>query len=147
MFIVYGFTIVAAIMDIRFQKISNRLIVIGLGVGLIRRILLEGGAGLFAGLIQIILPVIFLYLLFLIGALGAGDIKLFSLIGVFVNFKELATCVKVAFVIGAIWSLMKLLGMVLKRLLQRKKEGAFPKQDRCIPFAVAILLGLLVATL
>ena len=131
MFIVYGFTIVAAIMDIRFQKISNRLIVIGLGVGLIRRLLLEGGAGLFAGVIQIILPVIFLYLFFLIGALGAGDIKLFSLIGGFVNLRELATCVIAAFVIGAIWSFVWLL----------------LKKDRCIPFAVAILLGLLVATL
>ena len=131
MFIVYGFTIVAAIMDIRFQKISNRLIVIGLGVGLIRRLLLEGGAGLFAGVIQIILPVIFLYLFFLIGALGAGDIKLFSLIGGFVNLRELATCVIAAFVIGAIWSFVWLL----------------LKKGRCIPFAVAIFLGLLVATL
>lgn len=147
MFIVYGFSIVAAIMDIRFQKISNRLIVTGFGVGLIRRLLLEGSAGLLAGVIQIILPVIFLYLLFLIGALGAGDIKLFSLIGVFVNFKELVTCVIAAFVIGAIWSLFKLLWMGLKRLLQWKKGSSSSEQDRCIPFAVAILLGLLVATL
>lgn len=147
MFIVYGFTIVAAIMDIRFQKISNRLIVTGLGVGLIRRLLLQGSAGLITGVIQIILPVIFLYLLFLIGALGAGDIKLFSLIGGFVNLKELATCIIAAFVVGAIWSFLKLIWLGLKRLLRMKEEDTFPEQDRCIPFAVAILLGLLVATL
>ena len=142
MFIVYGFTIVAAIMDIRFRRISNRLIVIGLGVGLIRRLLLEGSAGFLVGVIQIILPVIFLYLFFLIGALGAGDIKLFSLIGGFVNLKEMVTCVIVAFVIGAVWSFIRLLSRGLKRLLQEKKEGAFNKTEEGIPFAVAILLGL-----
>ena len=145
MLIVYGFTLVAAITDIRFRRISNRLIVTGLGVGLIRRLLLEGGAGLLTGVIQIILPVIFLYLFFLIGALCAGDIKLFSLIGGFVNFKELATCMIAAFLIGAILSLFKLLGIGLKRILRGKKEGICSKQDRCIPFAVAILGGLLVA--
>ena len=138
MFIVYGFTIVAAIMDIRFRNISNRLIAVGLGVGLIRRLLLEGSAGLLTGVIQIIIPVIFLYLLFLIGALGAGDIKLFSLIGVFVNLRELVTCVIAAFVIGAIWSLFKLLWRGVRRQVE---------QEESIPFAVTILLGLLVATL
>jgi len=142
MIIVYGFTLIAAIMDIRFQKISNRLIVTGLGVGLIRRLWLEGSAGFLTGVIQIMLPVIFLYLLFLIGALGAGDIKLFSLIGVFVNLKELATCVIVAFVIGAIWSLVRIILHFLgvKKFLKEKN-------DHTIPFAVPILGGLLVATL
>jgi prepilin peptidase CpaA len=146
MLMVYGFTIVAVIMDIRFRRISNRLIVIGLGVGLIRRLLLEGGAGLFAGVIQIILPVIFLYLFFLIGALGAGDIKLFSLIGGFVNFKELVTCVIAAFVIGAIWSLLRLFITGICRLLQAKEEEASRKKEHTIPFGVAIFFGLLVAT-
>jgi prepilin peptidase CpaA len=146
MFLVYGFALVAAFMDIHFRKISNRLILIGLGVGLIRRLILEGGAGLLVGAIQIILPVIFLYLFFLIGALGAGDIKLFSLIGGFVNFKELVTCVIAAFVIGAIWSLLRLFIMGICRLLQAKEEEASRKKKHTIPFGVAIFFGLLVAT-
>ena len=146
MFFVYGFVLAAAVMDIHFRKISNRLIVIGLGVGLIRRLLLEGSAGLLVGVFQIILPVIFLYLFFLIGALGAGDIKLFSLIGGFVNFKELVTCVIAAFVIGAIWSLVRLLTMGICRLLRAKEEEAVRKKGNTIPFGVAILFGLLVAT-
>jgi prepilin peptidase CpaA len=146
MFFAYGFTIVAAIMDIRFKRISNRLIVTGLGVGLIRRLLLEGTTGFWVGAIQIILPVVFLYLFFLIGALGAADIKLLSLIGGFVNFKELVACVVAAFVIGAIWSFVRLLRIGFGRLLHVKKEGRIREEERCIPFAVAILLGLLVAT-
>ncbi len=147
MLIVYGFVIAAVVSDIRFQRISNRLILTGLGVGLIRRLLLEGSAGLLAGVIQIILPVIFLYLFFLIGALGAGDIKLFSLIGGFVNLKELATCVIAAFVIGAVWSLAKMVFLGLRQLLQVKKSRTLTGKDRFIPFAVAIFGGLLVATL
>lgn len=137
MVIVYGFVTVAAITDIRFQKISNRLIVLGLGIALIRRLLLEGGPGLLAGVIQISLPVIFLYLFYLIGALGAGDIKLFSLVGGFVNLKELVVCVAAAFVIGAVWSLIRL----ITRGFRLKGE------EHRIPFSVAVLGGLLIATL
>ena len=147
MLFVYGFALVAAFMDLRFRKVSNRLILMGLGVGLIRRLLLEGGTGLLVGVIQIIIPVVFLYLFFLIGALGAADIKLFSLIGGFVNFKELATCVVVAFMIGAIWSIGLLLQIGVRRLLHKNQESKGKEEDKSIPFAVAIFLGLLVATL
>ena len=129
--LVYGFVLAAVITDIKFQRISNRLILFGLVVGLIRRILLEGSHGLFMGVIQISLPVLFLYLFYLFGALGAGDVKLFSLIGVFVNLKELTVCVIGALVIGAIWSFFYL-------ILQGRGK---------IPFSPAILGGLLLATL
>lgn len=137
MVMLYGFVIAAVITDIRFRKISNRLIIIGLGTALIRRLLLEGSAGLLTGVIQISLPVILLYLLFYTGVLGAGDIKLFSLIGGYIQLNELAICVVAAFVIGGIWSFFLLLskGFRLKN-----------KEDHRIPFSVAILGGLLIAT-
>ena len=129
--IVYGFVIAAVVTDLRSGKISNRLILTGLGVALIHRLLQEGSAGLLTGVIQISLPVIILYLFFLIGALGAGDIKLFSLIGGFVTFEELNICVITAFVLGAIWSLLRII----------------TKGPRKIPFSVVILGGLIIATL
>lgn len=156
---VYGFVIAAVITDWRFQKISNRLIVVGLTTGLIRRLLLEGAKGLFIGAIQISLPVIILYPLFLIGALGAGDIKLFSLIGGFVNFKELTVCVIAAFVIGAVWSLLKLIfnGFLVQSVKQgivylwnflRGVRKTYPEEDNhTIPFSLAVLGGLIVAGL
>ena len=137
MVILYGFVTAAVIMDLRFRKISNRLILTGLCMGLIRRLLLEGSAGLSAGVIHILLPVIFLYLLFWIGVLGAGDIKLFSLIGGFVNLRELTTCVMAAFVIGGIWSFLKL----------ALKGFKLKEEEHTIPFSVAIMGGLLIATL
>ena len=131
MLIMYTLILIATVMDVKTGRISNRLILTGWILGFLRMCVCYGIGGFKAWLFQISFPIIVLYLLFLVGALGAGDIKLFSLIGGFVNLRELATCVIAAFVIGAIWSIVWLL----------------LKKDRCIPFAVAIFLGLLVATL
>lgn len=110
-------------------------------------------------MIQISLPVIVLYLFFLIGALGAGDIKLFSLIGGFVNLKELITCMIAAFVLGAVWSVVKMLvnGSFISSMRagstylwdrMRGIDAEYKKRtDNIIPFSVPILGGLLVAVL
>lgn len=157
MFILYGFMIVAVITDLRFGKISNRLILTGIGVALIRRLLQEGCVGLLTGVIQISFPVIILYLFFLIGALGAGDIKLFSLVGGFVNFRELVTCIMAAFVLGAVWALVKLLisrrlfccirsgSKYLWSVMGGDREGYRKTSENTIPFSVVILGGLIVA--
>ena len=137
MLILYGFVIMAAMMDIRSRRISNKLILVGIGIGLIRRFCSEGSAGLLTGVIHILLPILFLYLLFLMGALGAGDIKLFSLIGVFVNLKKLTVCVMASFIIGALWSGVRL---IRRCFCGRKLQG------NTLPFAVAILGGLIIAT-
>lgn len=159
MLILYGFVITAVVTDIKSGKISNRLILTGLGVSFIRRLLKEGGVGLLTGVIQISLPVIVLYLFFLIGALGAGDIKLFSLIGGFVNLKELITCMIAAFVLGAVWSVVKMLvnGSFISSMRagstylwdrMRGIDAEYKKRtDNIIPFSVPILGGLLVAVL
>ncbi len=159
MLILYGFVIAAVVTDIKSGKISNRLILIGLGISLVRKLLQEGGVGLLTGVIQISLPVIVLYLFFLIGALGAGDIKLFSLIGGFVNFKELITCIVVAFVLGAIGSVIKMLisggfirgisvgSVYLWNFLCGNHVEYKKTAHNVIPFSIPILGGLVVATL
>jgi Flp pilus assembly protein protease CpaA len=50
-----------------------------------------------------------LYPIYKIGALGAGDVKLFILIGTFCKVKEEMAIMAGAFVIGAAFSLFKLL--------------------------------------
>lgn len=49
-----------------------------------------------------------MYPLYKIGAFGAGDVKLFVLIGSFQNIREVAAVLAGAFVIGAGFSLVKL---------------------------------------
>lgn len=159
MLIAYGLVLMAVGMDLRNMRISNRLILIGLGISLVRRFICEGIVGLFTGIVLISLPVILLYLLFLAGALGAGDIKLFSLIGGFVNFKELIWCIILSFVFAAVFSLMKMLyyGIFLssmkrvwqyvKGVLQGNLIPYIPRDEgqNKIHFSVAIFVGLVVS--
>lgn len=157
MLIAYGLVLAAVGMDLRRMRISNRLILIGLAVSLIRRFLCDGIGGFFTGIVLISLPVILLYLLFLAGALGAGDIKLFSLIGGFVNFKELMWCIVSAFIFAAIFSFVKMvyLGTFISSMrsvsnymysvFQGNRESYQPEsmEHGRMHFSPAILFGLI----
>ena len=161
MIVVYTLLFIAVSMDLRSMKISNRLIFIGLAISLTQRVFTEGMGGFLSGLILISLPVILLYLLFLVGALGAGDIKLFSLIGGFVNLKELMWCIVFAFIFGGLFSLGK---MLYYRVFFSSIQNAIqyfvaifhgdrtPYQPRSmkkgrIHFSLAILFGLVATNL
>ncbi len=109
MLIAYGLVLIAVGMDFWRMRISNRLILIGLAISLVLKVHDEGFRGLLTWTVLISLPVIILYLLFLARALGAGDIKLFSLIGGFLHIKELLWCIIFSFLYAAIISLVKML--------------------------------------
>uniref|UniRef100_UPI0040564E17 prepilin peptidase n=1 Tax=Agathobacter sp. TaxID=2021311 RepID=UPI0040564E17 len=159
MWIVYMLTLAAAGMDIKQNRISNRLIVIGLGIAFVRRIILKGTVGIVEVLLLSSFPVIVLYLLFLSGILGAGDIKLFSLIGGFLNFRQLVSCMVYAFFAAAVFSLGKMLvnGRLKTGLLQgcnymrgllegdRKAYEPQNREKHVICFSVPILIGLAVS--
>lgn len=99
---------VATVQDYIKSRISNWLIMCGLVLGLIFQIYFHGISGIAHFLVGALLPIILLYLLYLMRVLGAGDIKLFSVIGSFLNFKEMQICILVAFLAGALWSLVRL---------------------------------------
>ena len=157
--IAYVLILIAVGMDVKSMRISNRLILIGLGISFIRRLCCEGILGVFTSLFLISFPVIVLYLLFLVGALGAGDIKLFSLIGGFVNFKELIGCIVYAFLFAAVFSVLKMLyyrmffssmknlSCYIMRIFMGEKSAYVPmdnKKNR-IHFSIAILCGFTVS--
>lgn len=99
----------AVVMDIRSSKISNRLILGGLATGFLIRIIECGVRGIGVFLINASIPVILFYLLFLMRALGAGDIKLFSVIGGIWNLKMLFMIIIVSFLAAAGMSFCKML--------------------------------------
>ena len=139
------------------MRIRNWLILMGLAFSFVHRIISEGITGIFTGVILISFPVILLYPLFLARVLGAGDIKLFSVIGGFVNFKELIWCILFAFFFGAALSLLKMLSA--RVLLSGFHRGILYIRGLCkgilkayepdtgpylrIHFSIAILLGLI----
>ena len=58
--------------------------------------------------VNIFIPVIFLYLLFQMRALGAGDIKLFSMLGAFISTEQLLELMVLAFCVGALLGICKI---------------------------------------
>jgi prepilin peptidase CpaA len=153
----YAILIVAVVQDLKCMRISNRLIVVGLILSVAFGIFLGGMPRLTDILLNISFPVVVLYLLYLLGVLGAGDIKLFSVIGGFTNFKTLTSCMLTAFVVAAVLSVGKMLynrnlgvslfkgQLFVKEVLQgnissyRKTRA---EERNLIHFSVAILVGL-----
>lgn len=121
-------------MDFGNEKISNRLIVSGLFWGLAFRLLGEGSAALVHFLVNISIPVILLFLLFQMRAVGAGDIKLFSVVGGFLTTEQLLYVMFAAFAAGAVVGLIKLVYRV-------RTTGYQIGTITVIHFSTAILIG------
>lgn len=146
--------------DIHTNKISNRLIGLGLFLGYIRNLMVYGWNGSVYFLIQISLPVLVFYLLFLMRALGAGDIKLFSVIGSCIGLEGLVEVVIYSFLSGAAFSCIVLIrnqnlysrltyfsGYIRTALLTKsitKYDYESDGKQNCIHFSASILVGFFV---
>lgn len=126
--------VAAVVADFRRMKISNRLITSGLIWGFVLRFVGEGSTGIVHFLVNISIPVILLFLLFQLRALGAGDIKLFSVVGGFVATDQLFLVIAAAFLAGGVIGAVKLLYL-------KAVTGRFGTGKTLIHFSFAILIG------
>lgn len=149
---------VAVVMDFIRMKISNRLILLGLLLAILFQIWKSGIEGLIPCLGNIVFPVVVYYLFYLIGVLGAGDIKLFSVIGGFINFRQFMQCMLVSFLLGAIVSFCKMffsktlrsgmisVGQYFRALSMGEYRRYTPESKKqTIHFSLYILLGLILS--
>lgn len=156
--------LLAALCDLRKGKIPNLLILIGFILGFGQLLSEKDIDQIFNFFPGIILPPILLFPLFCTGTLGAGDIKLFSLIGCFLPARDTLNCILLSFFCGALFSIPLLLlqrrlisrmryalSFLLGCLMQRSvgsyyppgEEGERMKKETSIPFAVPILISTL----
>ncbi|MFT3982660.1 MAG: prepilin peptidase [Lachnospiraceae bacterium] len=126
-----GIAFMAAVMDLEYCQVKNWLITAGLLIGLAFQVSDSGAQGLLIGLAGIAVPVICLGIFFSSHLLGAGDIKLFCVIGSFIGPMKLLYCIGAAFLLGGVMAALKL-------LICDKKEGRIS-----IRFAVPILFSVL----
>ena len=96
-------------MDLKSYKISNLLIIFGLILGLIINYCEQGRTSVSLWFFGMLLPILLLFPLFLMKALGAGDIKLFSVVGCFCGAASVYHSIGAAFVIAAFLSLLHLI--------------------------------------
>ena len=95
--LLFSFLSLAAGQDIRSGKISNRLIILGMVFGGCLQVLQHHAEGIYFFLRNISVPIILFYLLFQMRVLGAGDIKLFSMMGSILTIQELCKCIVYGF--------------------------------------------------
>lgn len=89
LYLLFQFAMGAVLLDIKYDRIPNAYILIGLLNGLYRCWLLEGNSGIMVSLLNMILILCALFPLYALQALGAGDCKLFCVIACFFNLEVL----------------------------------------------------------
>lgn len=96
----------AAVWDVYRSKIPNVIIVMCSCYGMIY---MFSSGNVWRYLPGIIFPVLVMFPLYKIGVMGAGDIKLFSVLGFYFPLMESVSCIFVAFLLGAFGSLISLI--------------------------------------
>lgn len=150
--------------DLRLGRIRNEWILTAWLAGLLTQIFRFGIAGAWEFLVGAAIPILCLYWLFYFHMLGAGDIKLLSVIGGFLGFPAIFMCIVFSFIFGAILSfgIILVCGNLLQRLTifilyfqnyfqtKRYDQRAEPVPYysgkwgmECIHFSVPVLLGVL----
>ena len=111
----------AVISDFRNWRIPNNLIAFGLIQGFTMSALMRGiPQGLVCSVKGCVLPVAILYVLFLIKALGAGDIKLLAVAGSFVG-PDISRVISYSFLAGGVISIIYLLKEFILSITNRNK--------------------------
>ena len=108
---------IAAVSDICSYRIKNQILLSGfiIGIGIL---FYENNAGaLKQGFLNMLLLLICLFPVFALQVIGAGDVKLFLLLGLLLGIRPALFCIFVSFFIGAFYSLIQML--YYKNLIQR----------------------------
>lgn len=155
--ILLGLLLIAAVMDVFTLKVKNGLIVIGLLLGFLTSFHIRGPSGIVFSMLGFLVPIAVLGILYYFHMIGAGDIKLLSVTGVFLGPEELIRCLYPILLVGGFLSLCKVLyeRNLISRLIylanyfktyNKTKQvtsyyrGAIDKSG-VIPLSVAILIG------
>lgn len=149
----------AVVLDLRTGRIPNRWICAGLAAGMILFLspmsVLKPGA-FFLGFL---IPFLIGWIPFRMRAIGAGDIKLFFIIGCLNGGEDVFYCIFLSFLLGAGISLSRLLSLrqlkvslmncfqYLFDILAQKKIWKYPgagEKSHTIHFSAAIFLGYII---
>lgn len=116
--IVILISLVAVCMDLSHEKVKNQFLAFFWILALGYQIGMYGLRGVVFFLTGAGLPILLLYILFFFRMLGAGDIKLLSVLGGFIGPMFVIKCISVSFLAGAVISVFIILiyGNLVSRL-------------------------------
>lgn len=95
-----------AVLDLRYDRVDNRWIVLMWEAGLIYQLCRKGIGGMGSFLLGSGLPIVLLWILFRFRMLGAGDVKLLSALGGIMGAKQVWKCMVGSFLFGAVYSIL-----------------------------------------
>lgn len=99
----------AAFFDLKESRIPNLFILTGLVTGVLYRLFVLHEKDYLLLILGIVLPIVIFSPLFLIRAMGAGDIKLMAVTGTFFNVADNVKCMILAIFLAGIMALIKLI--------------------------------------
>jgi prepilin peptidase CpaA len=146
--------------DLRSARIPNRLTYTGLLLALALRFGVSGWSGLKSGTAGMLVAGVFFFLLFVIGAMGGGDVKLMASVGAWVGSEHVLSVLLAAALAGGFLALLYMLfrrgvrstvSNVLELVRFRLTSGFNPHPllnvteagALRVPFGVAIAMGTL----
>lgn len=151
-----GFLAAAVWWDLRVRRIPNGVIVSGMVFGMCWHILTPGGLGPLPALAGLMLGLVLFLPLYLMRAMGAGDVKLMAMVGVFLGPVDVLGAVLGTFLAGgviAIWSVARLRitknrflppdGASCRFVIKPSLVGENHDPALRLPYALAIALGTL----
>ena len=107
--ILIGVFSVAIFTDLRSYRIPNLCICIGAVAGLIMTYVSYSFAGILSALVSMLIIFMAFYPFYLLGGIGAGDVKLFMMVGCYIKQDALFRYLLVTMVLAAAWSVVKML--------------------------------------
>jgi Flp pilus assembly protein protease CpaA len=142
---------VGAVWDVRTGRVPNTLTYAAVLAGLVLNALLPSPAGLGLGnaALGVVVAAGPLFLVYLAGGLGGGDVKLMAAVGAFLGYRDATYALLYACIAGAVLSIATILwkegvGGAWLRFpsffrRRRPRDGDLPRLR--FPFAVAALVG------
>lgn len=107
--ILIGVFSVAIFTDWRCYRIPNLCICIGAIAGLIMTYVSHSLTGILSALASMLIVFMAFYPFYLLGGIGAGDVKLFMMVGCYMQQEALFRYLFVTMALAAVWSVVKML--------------------------------------
>lgn len=136
-----GILFLASWFDIKSRKVPNRLIVLGIFLGICVNALGSFPGHFYSGILGFALGFGLMLIPYCLGLLGAGDVKLFAVVGLFLGPDNTLDAVVYTVMCGGVLALFFLFRIGVARI--RKVDTTEKVNQRSLPYAVAISGGTL----
>lgn len=159
----FGVLLTAAITDLRWRRIPNRLTFAAMAVGLIAQAGHDGWPGAFFSLAGIAIGLGLLLPVYAMGGMGAGDVKLLGAVGGFLGPGGVVTAFMMSALVGGLYalavclrhwgmrdSLRRLMSMLTTLCLTGGVRSALVSPDShlsSVRYGMAIALGTMLSVL